>query len=144
MNIQELRNMVERDIKLDDTQLDLESLKTPQLHNKYLNFYHDEVLLYKKQEADYSKLKKLKWEYYTGKMTEDDLESLGWEPFQLKILKQDVDLYIKSDEDIIKMKMKMEYFKQKVEYLESIVKIIQNRQWTIKAAIDWRKFISGS
>ena len=36
MNLEEIQDLVEKDLKIDDTELDIESLKTPQLHNKYL------------------------------------------------------------------------------------------------------------
>ena len=39
MNIEELYNDVERDLRIDDTELDLESIRTPQIHNKYLKLY---------------------------------------------------------------------------------------------------------
>jgi len=32
---------------------------------------------------------------------------------------------------------------EKVEYLEGVVKIINNRQWQIRAMIDWYKFTQG-
>ena len=37
MNIATIRGMVEKDLKIDSTELDLASLRIPQLHNKYLN-----------------------------------------------------------------------------------------------------------
>ena len=36
MTLEELQELAERDLKINETELDLESLKTPQLHNKYL------------------------------------------------------------------------------------------------------------
>ena len=39
MDLNELQNEVDRDLKIDDTELDLESIRTPQLHNKYLKHY---------------------------------------------------------------------------------------------------------
>ena len=39
MRFDELSEMVDKDLKIDDTELDLESIRTPQLHNKYLKFY---------------------------------------------------------------------------------------------------------
>ena len=42
MNLNEIREMVSNDIIIDETNLDQESLKTPQLHNKYLIFFGDE------------------------------------------------------------------------------------------------------
>ena len=128
---------------MDDTELDIESLKTPQLHNKYLNFFHDEKLIYVKQEEEYKKLYRLKWEYYTGKMDQDSLDRLEWEPFQLNILKADIEKYLSSDEDLSLIRLRLSYTKEKVDYLESVIKIISNRQWNIRSAIDWRKFLNG-
>ena len=128
MKLEEIQRMVQADSVIDDTELDIESLKLPQLHNKYLNIYHNEKLLLSK---------------YTGKMDEDTLSDLGIEPFQLKILKQDIDKYMESDEDIIELNLKVEYQKEKVSYLESIIKEVSNRHWKIKNAIEWRKFVSG-
>jgi len=143
MNLNDLKAMVADDIVMDDTELDIESLKTPQLHNKYLNFFHDEKLIYVKQEEEYKKLYRLKWEYYTGKMDQDSLDKLEWEPFQLNILKADIEKYLSSDDDLSLIRLRLSYTKEKVDYLESVIKIISNRQWNIRSAIDWRKFLNG-
>ena len=143
MNLNDLKAMVADDIVMDDTELDIESLKTPQLHNKYLNFFHDEKLIYVKQEEEYKKLYRLKWEYYTGKMDQDSLDKLEWEPYQLNILKADIEKYLSSDEDLSLIRLRLSYTKEKVDYLESVIKIISNRQWNIRSAIDWRKFLNG-
>ena len=50
MDLNELQNEVDRDLKIDDTELDLESIRTPQLHNKYLKHYT--CLLYTSDAAD--------------------------------------------------------------------------------------------
>ena len=128
---------------IDDTELDVESMTIPQLHGKYLNFYLDEKLVLQKLNSDYYRLKKTKWEYYTGKLDEDQLEEYGWEPFQFKILKQDIDLYMDSDEDLQKLSNRVAYQKEKINYLDAILKSINNRQWNIRNAIEWRKFING-
>lgn len=143
MNLSELREMVSEDMAIDDTELDIESLRTPQLHNKYLNLFHDERLRYVKYEEEYKKLLRLKWEYYTGKMDEKTLEEMGWEPFQLNILRTDIDKYIESDTELSALRMKIAFAKEKVNYLEQVIKIMNNRQWNIRSAIEWRKFISG-
>mgnify|MGYP001108654777 FL=1 len=144
MNFEDLKRHTERDMKVDDTQLDLESLKIPQLHNKYLNFLQEERFNLKKMGFDFSSLRRSKWEYYTGKISEEDLEEKGWEPFNLKILKTDIDMYLDSDNDMILMKQKITYQEEKVFYLESIIKEISQRNWEIRNAIEWRKFVSGS
>lgn len=144
MNFDELKKLVSRDMEIDETQLDLESLKIPQLHNKYLNFLHEERFKLKKMQFDSFDLRRRKWEYYTGKMSEEDLEKNGWEPFDLKILKADLDLYIDSDREIVEQKQKITYQEEKVFYLESVIKEINQRNWEIRNAIEWRKFVSGS
>ena len=143
MDLSEIRKLVAEDMPIDDTELDVESMTIPQLHGKYLNFYLDEKLVLQKLNSDYYRLKKTKWEYYTGKLDQDQLEEYGWEPFQFKILKQDIDLYMDSDEDLQKLSNKVAYQKEKINYLDSILKSINNRQWNIRNAIEWRKFING-
>jgi hypothetical protein len=143
MELSEIKRMAYKDMPIDDTELDIESLKIPQLHNKYLNLFHDEKLVLCKTETDYKSLLRTKWEYYTGKLDQDQLNYYGWDIFPFKILKNDIQLYLDADADLIKLKGKMQYQKEKVSYLESILKSINNRQWSIRGAIDWRKFISG-
>jgi len=143
MNLTVIKTMALEDMIIDDTELDIESIKTPQLHNKYLNLFHDERLLLAKADDEYKKLYKVKWEYYTGKIDQETLDRMNWEPFQLNILKADVDKYLDSDTDLSILRMKISFAKEKVNYLESVIKIINNRQWNIRSAIEWRKFVSG-
>ena len=94
----------------------------------------------KKAEQDLARLTREKWEYYTGKA---DPSVYQERPFNLKILKQDVDKYLKADDDLIKLEQKVTYVQSVVDYLDRTIKIISNRGFQIKNAIDWRKFTSG-
>lgn len=143
MDLKQIRDMVGQDMPIDETCLDRESLNVPRLHSKYLNILHDEKLILHKYKIDLYKLQKLKWEYYNGKLDEETLKKLNWEPFQLRILKQDVDLYMNADEDVINASSKVQFQEEKVNYLESVIKGLNNRQYHIRDAITWRKFISG-
>ena len=143
MTLDEIRKLSSVDLTINETELDVESLKTPQIHNKYLIMYTDEKLILKKMEGDFSILKKNKWLYYTGKLSKDELDSYGWEPFNLNILKTDIDKFLTSDEDIIIIQHRVTLQKEKVNYLENVIKIINNRQWYIRSAIDWIKFTQG-
>ena len=143
MTFDELKNMVKEDIKIDETALDRESADTPQLHNKYLSFYMDEKLRLKKLQNEAAVLRRNKWLYYTGRMSQEELQTLGWEPFELNVLKTEADELISSDSDWIKLDERVTFQTEKVEYLEGVVKIINNRQWQIRAMIDWYKFTQG-
>lgn len=141
MDIEELQNEIEKDFKIDDALLDIESLKTPQLHSKYMKHYTKFNLLYKKTEADYKIKLREKWEYYSGKA---DAKVYKEKPFSLKVLKQDLPMYIESDEEIIRLSQKMEYLKTILDLLDRSIKMLGNRGFQIKNAIDWRKFLEGS
>ena len=140
MNIDELYIEVERDIKIDDTELDLESIRTPQIHNKYLKIFTKHSLQYKKLQDDYKVLYRVKWEYYTGKASP---EVYAENPFELKVLKADIGIYMESDKDLQQLGQRMAYAKQIVEYLERILKEINNRNWNIRNTIEWKKFLHG-
>ena len=140
MTFEELQALADKDLKINDTELDLESLKTPQLHNKYMKFHNQYTNLLKKSEQDLARLTREKWEYYTGKA---DPSVYQQKPFNIKLLKPDVDKYLKSDDDLIKLEQKVTYIQSVVDYLDRTIKIISNRGFQIKNAIDWRKFTSG-
>ena len=143
MNLDELKVMIKKDLNIDQTALDVESSRTPQLHNKYLVMFMDEKLKLKRMNSELSVLRKNKWLYYTGRMSQEELAQFGWEPFQLNILKTEADDMIESDADYIKASEKVNFQEEKVNYLESVIKIVQNRQWQIRAMIDWLKFTQG-
>ncbi len=78
-----------------------------------------------------------------GKMDKDSLDELGWQPFQLNVLKKDLDLYFNADEDLIELKGKIIYQESKIDFLENTLKTLNNRNWVIRNAIEWNKFIQG-
>ena len=130
-----------KDSVMDEDLLDNESIKIPQLHSKYLNYLSDIRLIKIKKEQEYKKLLRDKFEYYTGK-AEDEVYQQN--PFNLKILKQYVQLYIDSDEHIQKSLNILNYYKEMIFVLESILSNINTRGFQIKNSIDWQKFIQGS
>jgi hypothetical protein len=141
MDLEQLQNEADKDLKINDTELDLESLKTPQLHNKYMKHLTKFKLMLSRTNSDYNSLKREKWEYYTGK---SDPQVYKDKPFDLKILKTDIDKYLEADEDLIKSKQKLDYLETVVDFLDRTIRQISNRTFTIKNAIDWKRFTSGA
>ena len=140
MRFDELQQMVDADLKIDDTELDIESIKTPQIHNKYLKFYTQFCLQLKKVRDERKSLYRDKWEYYTGKSPPEVYQE---KPFDLKILRTDVPIYLDADPELQEIGQKEEYIKMMVEYTERILKEINNRNWTIRNTIEWKKFLHG-
>jgi len=143
MDIMKIREMAKDDLPINEEKLDIESLTIPQLHGKYLNIYQDEKIVLHGLKIEYRKLKKLKWEYYTGKLDQETLKKYNWEQFDLKILRQDIDLYLEADDELIALEKKLLIQEEKVDYLQSILKALNNRKFHIRDAISWRKFING-
>jgi len=133
-----------KDCQIDRTELGEAALNIPQLHSKYYKMFSSERLALKRLEAEYKSLAKAKWEYYQGLMDLEDLREWGWEPNPLKILKQDLDRYIDSDPDIIQLTMKISYAKEKVDFLDNVIRSLNTRGYNIRAAIDWEKFKMGA
>lgn len=142
IKLETLEEMWEQDCKMDRTELADESLKIPMLHSKYYKLYLREKIQLKAEEQDYKLFYKLKHEYYTGKLSQEDLTQYNWEPFQF-VLKGDLQIYIDSDKDLSERLLKLQVQREKVELLESIIKTLNNRGFLIKNAIDFIRFTSG-
>ena len=144
MSIDELFELWKKDSEIDRSELGEASAVIPQLHYKYYKIFAQERLKLRKLEAEYKVLYKDIWEYFQGNMSEEDLKGRGWEPNPLRILKSDLGVYIDSDKDIITHNMKIAYQKEKIDFLESVIKTINIRGFHIKNAIDWEKFKVGT
>ena len=140
MNLDEIQLSWEEDSKIDEDNLHTESTRIPSLHAKYYKILNNVLLLKKLEENKFKQLKKEKWQYYTGKA---DPEVYIDKPFDHKVLRQDVDKYMDADEDLIKVLNKIDYFQVMLNYLDSILKTINNRTYQIKNSIEWQQFIRG-
>ena len=140
MNLDELKLQVEKDLKVDNEHLDTESLKNQEIKAKYLDIKSKYELLLFKAKGEYKKLYREKWEYYGGKA---DAKIYVTKPFDLKVLKTDLNIYIESDEDIINAENKIGYLETVVDYTKGVIKSVDNRGWDIKNCIEWKKFEAG-
>ena len=92
---------------------------------------------------DFKEVERNKFEYYSGKMCEEELAEHGWEQFDHKLLKQDIPRYLESDSELITMLLKIDYQKEKVEAVKSILSNINGRSFNISNAIKWQQFLNG-
>ena len=140
MNLDELKLQVSQDLRVDDEHLDTESLKNQEIKAKYLEHKSKFELLLFKAKGDYKRLYREKWEYYGGKA---DAKIYATKPFDLKVLKTDLSIYISADEEIIDAENKIGYLETVVDYIKGVIKSVDNRGWDIKNAIEWKKFEAG-
>lgn len=113
------------------------------LHNKYYKVYLDERAKIRTLNQQYKQLYKLKFEYYTGILDQETLQEKQWKPFSLRVLKTEVPMYLDSDSEMNDLKARIDLQQDKIEYLESIIKLINNRNFQIKNVIDYLRFTNG-
>ena len=140
MTLDELQSIVAKELRVNDEKLDSESLKNQELYAKYIEHKSRFELLSHKARADYKRVYKEKWEYYGGK---SDAKVYASKPFDLKVLKTDLHIYIESDKDIIEAQHKVAYLDTVIKYLDGVLKSINSRGWDIKNSIEWKKFEAG-
>ena len=145
MNIEELHAMWDSDCSIDEDHLDRESVTTAKLHSKYLRMLIQHKMKIAALQAEYNNLRQRKFRYYRGEMSRDELKENGWDQWQgVKPLKNELDQFLQGDSDLIKITLKIEYIKVMIEALESIMKQISSRDWSIRNAIEFKKFLAGN
>ena len=141
MDLEKIQAMWEKDSHIDPDNLHDESLKIPQLHSKYYTLYNTITLLREKAREQYSKVRLERYNYYTGKAT---AEVYAEEPFPYKVREKDaIQRHLEADDKMNKIDMKIKYYDVMLKFLEEIIRIVSNRTYQIKNAIEWNKFQAG-
>lgn len=144
--MEKLDNVLEmwkKDAVVDRTEPGRELINIPILHSKYLSLLSQHRKLSKSVEFELNKTKRLKWEYYTGKLDSTTLKKYGWEPFPY-ILKADLQTYLDSDEDIRKWLSEKQMHDEIVDICTSILKELNSRTFQLRDFIAWERFIQGN
>ena len=141
LDLEEIQKMWEKDTHIDMDNLHDESIKVPALHAKYFEIYNTVVLLKKKAEQTRKNVRHERYEYFTGKA---DPEVYQENPFPKKVRDKDtLQKYLDADDKLSQISLKVEYYDTILNYLDSILKVIQNRTYQIKNAIEYMRFQSG-
>ncbi len=141
MNLESLQDMWKVDSVLDDDLHDNDSLAIPQLHMKYMEYHNTYSLMKKEREMEMKRLLKEKWLYYKGKAPSAVYKEM---PFDLKLTtKEEITMFIEADTDIQKCQYKIEYIDQVLFFLDGVLRMINNRTYHIKNAIEWKRFQNG-
>ena len=141
VDLEKIQKMWEEDAEIDPDNLHTESLKIPSLHAKYFALYNTIFLLRKKAEQQRKNIRHERYEYFSGKA---DPEVYTENPFPKKIRDKDtMNKYLDADEKLSSSSLKIDYYDTMLVYLESIFKVVQNRTYQIKNAIEFMRFNSG-
>ena len=139
MTLQEILELVEKN---SDLQMDLEkaSRAIPSLHGKFIGLKAIEVATSKALEIEFDNIYRDRWLFYSGKATPEQYKE---EKFDLRLLKSDIDIFLRSDKKIQDIKSKIEVQKIKIDTLDEFIKGLNNRQWNIRNTIEWLKYNQG-
>ena len=141
----ELMKESEKDIKIDFLRLQEELPHNQNLIGKWMTYQQVYQTKYQFLELDHRIVVAEKTKYYTGKFSEDEIIARGWEVEGTKILKADLHVWVDSDLDIVKSKKSLILLKQLIQLIDKTLDIlIDQKKWTIKNYIDYKKFIEGN
>ncbi len=138
-----LKSEWNKDSQIDDMKLDNELVRISSLQAKYFVHFSDVSLKLKQIERDYRKLYYKKWLYYSGKMDQQEIARLGWTPFNLKVLRQDVAVFLDGDDELNALRDEIDSLKTMYRYLEDIIKSLNSRGFNLKSAVEIIKFLGG-
>ena len=145
VKLAELTQESEKDIKIDFLKLTEELAHNQNLIGKWMTYQQVWETKYQFLDLEYRQLLASKTKYYTGKMSEDEIISKGWGIEGTKILKADLNILVDDDNDMIKAKKKMLILKQIITIIDKTIDIlVDQKKWTIKNFIDYKKWLEGN
>ena len=141
INLDKIQSMWQEDCKIDIDSMHEESIKIPQLHSKYHEMLNNLILLRTNAQKIQKSVRHQRYEYYSGKA---DPEVYEKEPFPKKVRDKDALMrYMDADERLTEANLKVEYYNEMINNIESILKQKSNRTYQIKNSIEWHKFQAG-
>jgi hypothetical protein len=133
------------DSKIDELRLVSELIRTPSLHAKYLEYFMFFKAKLAVTETKYYKLKFQKRKYYRGEMTQAELQQYGWQQFQgLKMSMTEFNSMADMDPDLVGLAELMINYKSSIQAVEYVMKQIHSRDYSLKAIVDYQKFLAGN
>lgn len=141
--IDKIQKIWEEDSVIDKTDLTASQIDTAKLHAKYFRYMNSIQLQLNKAMSNRDVLLKLKTDWLKGFLDKETMDKYGWKPMRRTVLNTEIPSILNSDEDIIDLTLKIQEMQQAIKYLESIIKMINNRGYAIRNILDYEKFING-
>lgn len=139
--LEKIQSEWEKDSVVDKLDLTNEATRVPQIHAKYLNFFRQvrtQLISFRKKKAEMSRDKFM---FYSGKA---DPQVYAKERWDHKVLRGDLDVYVKSDKDVISLDERIAVAELAEEMLKQIFAQLKDRTWQIRSAIDFQRMLNGA
>ena len=142
---EEILSQWKEDTQLDESDLLHELIKVPKLHSKYIGYYVHFKRKQAQAEAKKNKMAFVKRKYYKGECTFEELQKYGWEQYQgLKASASEFNLLMEIDPDMADYNHVVAELKTTVSCLEYVLQQLKSREFSIKAMLDYQKFLAGA
>ena len=137
MKLEDIMKEWEVDAPIDSHNLDGESLKIPNLHAKYMEMYTKEKRTLREFKRRWKVVFQQRWEAVIAKD--------GKPPeHNIRVSKSEMEKhYVGADSELQEFEKLLNEQEDKVDYLKSVLSILENRSFHINNAISWRKFVAG-
>jgi hypothetical protein len=144
-SLEDLQAAWKVDATIDHMHLDTASIRTANLHQKYLDIMTEYKIRIFSLEKKFLEMKGVRSRYFSGQMTKAELEQNGWEQYPYKTpLKSELERLLETDPILLDLKDKTSYYTFCFEYVEDVLKALRDRNYQIRAAIDFMKFQAGN
>lgn len=144
MKLDDLHAQWAQDSDLDFSQPDIALRSIPILHAKWWRLFTEERQRYMSIKQAYDLLRHQKFEWYLGRMSDEERKQLGWAPQPLRIVRQEVDMYLANDAAMVPLAAKLAMAELKLKFIEDAIKHINGRGFLISSYVNWLKFSQGS
>jgi hypothetical protein len=143
-SLNELVQEAKKDLEINELDVDNTIVSTQLMIGKWLEYQqkYKDILIF--ESIEYRRMCGLRTLYYYGKLSDKELNKLGWEHHGFLIKsKTELAPFVDSDEIIVPLKLKFDKLNQTLEFIDKTLDQINAKSWAIKNYIDWKKFESG-
>jgi hypothetical protein len=132
LSIKQLKEEADTDTFIDKNKLDKYSLDLAKITSKWNRYLLDEKIVYEQSYMKYSIAKKKKYEYYIA-------------DYHLRVeTSKEKEMYLDADMELLKEKEEMIISREKINFIEGIIKTLNTSSFNVKNAIEWQKFQAGA
>lgn len=135
MDLNQLRDKLDNDIKIDATKLQYEAGNNPVIYANWLKIYGEAKKEIIALDAKRKKAMKNRLDFYTNR-SDDGWCSVEYDKSELKVV-------MAADDDILPLDTKIAYYQMIFDFASKALDIIKSRGFAIKNMIELRALESG-
>lgn len=130
MELDNLKDEASKDTDISMTQISTYSLTLPKTTIKWLRYLSETQLEFEVAEHELSKAIKKQTYYYKH-------------DYHLSLTAQEIKDFVAGDDKLSKLRIQYSYQREKLNFIENVVKVLNTSSFNIKNIIEWEKFKNG-